>query len=715
MSKEKIDIIATIRDCELEKFVAATHSRYGVVWLLERCNKKNIFVISYCSDKGEFSAGLSRKLVEISEEELIIGEDRKLPEAVKDKLLESNKMLSDFQFYVCKSIEKEGRMLGIVAFDGDKEHQSEEKINLYIELLSYSIEYARDFRISDAICSVQQLTLNKKQNVKELLSNVRKDVKKRINAKFLLYKDSKDDMWKDESGNEYDLDIKDGNKEERINIHIGEEEYKAIYVPIYQTALDLKETDFLKKNDFISKHRSCDFVCSHVLFYQKDSKLYLNNIFSEADLKTCKVVFNFIKQVISSKLIIENFDEISELSDKTYDKADRDRGRNEECDDLLNELKKISSVFTKTKVYPIEYNEDDHKVYFSSRDNETLSENEEYLRNKISDLYKKNEKEFDQIHVCFRVFEEKKFLYVFIKESNLLARLYSLEVSSKQVPYVALITVMSFFSEACLYYRRKADWQERVYHLMETRHVTTHYISSISGNIRSLEKLINSRRGDPYRWGHLLKQKHFFKRLGRATGAITQLKMLMENGRFLINKIRPEALDKKPLRIFEVVLEAVRDLNLMIERRNIRVVSYVSGNPPSIMNGDKTILKIAILNIIDNAIKYSPTYGEVWWSIEYKNGCYEFKVMNLGEKIDDRCFRIGYRGKQKDHLNPVHGTGLGLPVAKECILAHSENASFICDHEKTSDLNGPMNVVGFRMPYLTGQSRKGASSGAEED
>ncbi len=128
--------------------------------------------------------------------------------------------------------------------------------------------------------------------------------------------------------------------------------------------------------------------------------------------------------------------------------------------------------------------------------------------------------------------------------------------------------------------------------------------------------------------------------------------------------------------------------------------------------GDEVLMKIAILNLLDNAIKYSLNKGVVRWELIYKPDRYEFRISNRGDPIPEKRYnlllQVGYRGKQRDHLNLRPGTGLGLPVAHRILRAHSETTELKLHSEKHSEeLGGATNTFFFEMPYLTGLSNIG--------
>lgn len=87
--------------------------------------------------------------------------------------------------------------------------------------------------------------------------------------------------------------------------------------------------------------------------------------------------------------------------------------------------------------------------------------------------------------------------------------------------------------------------------------------------------------------------------------------------------------------------------------------------------GYKDKLARALLNIIDNAIKYSPSYGELEIILEKSPSKVLISVIDNGQGIPDEemphIFDRFYRGSKTDK---VFGSGLGLAISKSIILLH---------------------------------------------
>lgn len=103
--------------------------------------------------------------------------------------------------------------------------------------------------------------------------------------------------------------------------------------------------------------------------------------------------------------------------------------------------------------------------------------------------------------------------------------------------------------------------------------------------------------------------------------------------------------------------------------------------------GDKVRLRQLFLNLIDNAIKYTPERGEVILSMERQNATALFSVQDTGigippqeiSRVFDRFYRV-----DKARSRERGGTGLGLSIAKWIAELHRGTISVVSEVNKGS-------------------------------
>ncbi len=129
----------------------------------------------------------------------------------------------------------------------------------------------------------------------------------------------------------------------------------------------------------------------------------------------------------------------------------------------------------------------------------------------------------------------------------------------------------------------------------------------------------------------------------------------------------------KPVHLDELIQELCEDAQTLAKSKTIEVSLEYS--EAATINGDLTRLKQVFLNLIDNAIKYTPAHGTVTLSLinDSGNACVTIKDTGIGipaderEKIFTRFYRVQHSNSS---LEDVGGSGLGLSIAKWIIEAH---------------------------------------------
>lgn len=136
----------------------------------------------------------------------------------------------------------------------------------------------------------------------------------------------------------------------------------------------------------------------------------------------------------------------------------------------------------------------------------------------------------------------------------------------------------------------------------------------------------------------------------------------VETGRIQLNfqKIKSE----------DVVNYAVDSLKFQAEQKHIKLQVEIENNLP-FMDADLEKTAWVMVNLLSNAIRYSPENDKILIKAVRTNNQIEFSVKDNGKGIDPR-----YQDRIFDkffHIpgNPKHGTGLGLAIAKEFIMAQN--------------------------------------------
>ncbi|MFL5542583.1 MAG: ATP-binding protein [Longimicrobiaceae bacterium] len=137
---------------------------------------------------------------------------------------------------------------------------------------------------------------------------------------------------------------------------------------------------------------------------------------------------------------------------------------------------------------------------------------------------------------------------------------------------------------------------------------------------------------------------------------------------------------QQPLRPGELYLdelagECVRAVRSLAARRGVALSCHAEGELP--YRGDEPLLHRLLLNLLDNALKYSRPGGQVRLDLGRRDGGYLMRLSDAGppiegeaaERIFERFYRVD-RARSRTADGATGGAGLGLPIARWVAEAH---------------------------------------------
>jgi len=132
----------------------------------------------------------------------------------------------------------------------------------------------------------------------------------------------------------------------------------------------------------------------------------------------------------------------------------------------------------------------------------------------------------------------------------------------------------------------------------------------------------------------------------------------------------------KVLNLTDVISEAIDSSRLNAEARNILIV--FPETLTAFILGDRSQVEMAISNLIENAINYSPDGTKVAITLRAANGLAEISISDQGlgipEKDLERIFERFYR-VDPARSRATGGTGLGLSIVKHVVTNHGGDIS----------------------------------------
>lgn len=130
---------------------------------------------------------------------------------------------------------------------------------------------------------------------------------------------------------------------------------------------------------------------------------------------------------------------------------------------------------------------------------------------------------------------------------------------------------------------------------------------------------------------------------------------------------------KEPCKINELILHAIDQLEPLINNKNADV-HFTQDDGDPVINADRVHLELVIINLVENAIKYS--IGNPYIAIAAyndDNNMYAISIKDKGIGIEEKNFKFLFNKFYRvptGNVHQVNGFGLGLNFVKKIIDAH---------------------------------------------
>jgi PAS domain S-box-containing protein len=243
------------------------------------------------------------------------------------------------------------------------------------------------------------------------------------------------------------------------------------------------------------------------------------------------------------------------------------------------------------------------------------------------------------------------------KESYFTKENISIVSEQKSIGEVILLKNITQFQELDL---AKTNFIATISHELKTPIASIKLSTKLLEDIRvgdlneEQKQLINNIKGDS-------------ERLLKITGEVLNMAQV-ETGKIQLNFQRVNAED--------IVKYATDSIKFQAVQKNIKLEVNMKADLPKV-NADLEKTAWVMVNLLSNAIRYSPENQTVKVSVDEKEAMLEFSVQDFGKGIDpmyqdkifDKFFQIPGSNK--------NGTGLGLAIAKEFIVAQSGKIDII--------------------------------------
>lgn len=217
---------------------------------------------------------------------------------------------------------------------------------------------------------------------------------------------------------------------------------------------------------------------------------------------------------------------------------------------------------------------------------------------------------------------------------------------------LGIVAVMRDITELRKLEKVRSDFVANVSHELRTP------LTSIKGFV---ETLIDGAYKDPNLARRFLNIIDF--ETGRLYRLINDLRDLSQ---LETNQIK---LNMENVRLPAIIEEIMMIFNTRLEEKKLGFSTHFPENLPAV-KADPDWLRQIFINLVDNAIKYTPPGGKVWIEAVEKGGFVKIQVCDTGIGIPEqdipRLFERFYR-VDKARSRQEGGTGLGLSIVKHII------------------------------------------------
>jgi len=159
--------------------------------------------------------------------------------------------------------------------------------------------------------------------------------------------------------------------------------------------------------------------------------------------------------------------------------------------------------------------------------------------------------------------------------------------------------------------------------------------------------------------------------IGRLRVEVDGLALLVEE---LFELTRVESgrsgLNRRPVDLAMVVRQAVERLRPLADRQGLHLLLRFPADVPPV-EADPDRLEQVVLNLVHNAVKFTPPGGQITVTVERQAGEVAVSVKDTGAGIPPELLpRVFERFFKADRARSAGGSGLGLAIAKHIVQAH---------------------------------------------
>jgi PAS domain S-box-containing protein len=210
-----------------------------------------------------------------------------------------------------------------------------------------------------------------------------------------------------------------------------------------------------------------------------------------------------------------------------------------------------------------------------------------------------------------------------------------------------------------------------VTHFKELDALKTEFVATVSHDLRSPLTLMRGYATMLEMVGDLNSQQEGY--VQKIVVGVESMSRLVNN---LLDLGRIEAnvgLRLEMLSVHDVIEQVTESLSMQAAQKQIRLHTSIPTEAIPFIEADQALLNQALHNLVENAIKYTPSKGEVHISVHVRQDVMVFEVKDNGigvSPVDQpRLFERFYRSANRE-AKRERGTGLGLAIVKSIAERH---------------------------------------------
>ena len=238
---------------------------------------------------------------------------------------------------------------------------------------------------------------------------------------------------------------------------------------------------------------------------------------------------------------------------------------------------------------------------------------------------------------------------------------------------VALLAIVALFvgtvRDGAMRLRATRAAEEQQRQLLDALRQKDDFVALVSHELRTPTNTILG-------WAQMLRvgavdaerSQHAIAAIERGADSLRQLiDDLMDTTQMVSGRLR---LTIAPLDVSEVLRDAIETVRLSAENKGVAISERISAELPAI-DGDAGRLKQVVLNLLTNAIKFTPSGGSVSVGASATAAGIRIEVRDTGDGIDPAFLpHVFERYRQAASARTHRGIGLGLAIVKHLVELH---------------------------------------------